>query len=364
MIQIQDDESSPHFSLLAYRIDPFARLLVDHLRLSPAVLGLALFIISIVLHLGLAGYSGYLFTNGTITGSLNNWGFRIVDFFAVPAFGVYYLWTALAPDKLFTEIRNSRITHVSVEDWQALRQVYSSRFWLPSAVVVTLALNAILTVSDVREWWTTSLIYFVVALIWYIVCTYIVCMLCIRTIATTINLLRLFRFKILYLQLFNPDKAGGLGALGRYALTITYVVAISGLGVVGWEYSTLFKGLIFELGGLIAHITLLAYVIVAPISFFAPLLSAHAAMQEAKRQVLLELAGRIQKNLEDSRHDLSAIPNVEQLDRLYHLLEGRIPTWPFDISTLRKVVFAILSPFGAMIPIVVDLLLKSLLPKS
>ena len=158
----------------------------------------------------------------------------------------------------------------------------------------------------------------------------------------------------------HPDHAGGLYSLGRYALSTTYLIAIAGcLGAI-LEYQA-YKSNILS-NAYFAHIVVILYIILAPLSFFAPLSAAHEAMRRAKSNLILQIARQfnqefltISENLSIPANDLKeSVERIQQLQSLHNIAES-FPVWPFDFDTIRRFIITITSPLLTIaIPVLID----------
>ena len=129
--------------------------------------------------------------------------------------------------------------------------------------------------------------------------------------------------------------------INRYSLNLSYAIAIIGLVL-----STLI--LREAQGGTLATyylgwIGVAAYLVIAPLLFFLPLGTAHAAMRRARDKYLLMLAeefdleygfssGHVEK---DPKKLKLKVEKIQQLKELYKTTE-EFPVWPFDIASLRR----------------------------
>jgi hypothetical protein len=103
------------------------------------------------------------------------------------------------------------------------------------------------------------------------------------------------------------------------------------------------------------------YVVVALLSFFLPPLTAHRAMDEAKRKLLAEISKQFRQDytqatarLGSSADELQThVDKVQNLRALYEMTET-FPVWPFDTATLRRFVVAITVP---LVPATIELVI-------
>lgn len=150
---------------------------------------------------------------------------------------------------------------------------------------------------------------------------------------------------------FHPDGCGGLQPAGRLGLRNQYTLTILGLniailGVVTVRYlasHTPERELIAT--------AVLAYAVLGPVVFMAPLLPFRAAMLRSKAVLMGELSDRLRIDFTKIRskfqtEGLSAedLETLERLQKVGAMIEG-LPVWPFDARTLRTFASAYVVPF-------------------
>jgi hypothetical protein len=185
---------------------------------------------------------------------------------------------------------------------------------------------------------------------------YMVCQIVAREIATIWGLRQVFRrFKVSPHPL-HPDRCGGLRAINNYAVGFTYIIAAAGIGVGLMVYATIHRegALSLDMAVLFA-----IYVAVALLCFFLPPLTAHAAMDQAKRELLADISRQFQQDyaeatarLDSETDELGAhVAKVRNLRTLYEMTDA-FPVWPFDTATLRRFVITITAP---LVPAIIEL---------
>jgi hypothetical protein len=172
----------------------------------------------------------------------------------------------------------------------------------------------------------------------------------------------LFRKNAIHVQPFHPDRAGGLGAVGRFTANIGYAVGAVGLFLTiillqrppntATPYNILI-GTMFAV-----------YFMMAPLGFYFPLWSAHTAMLSARDSQVHNISSEfdmVYARLSDVRSN-DADETEPLLKRLRQLSEERdmvyrFPVWPFDASSLRKFFGLAFTP---LLPILTSVLLDAL----
>ena len=140
----------------------------------------------------------------------------------------------------------------------------------------------------------------------------------------------------------NPDKAGGLGRLGRYSFRLVVFLIPPILPILTYIYMGNVT-LIF-IAGVTLYLPLLVF------TFFFPLSGAHGAMKEFKIQELKRLSREFNviydgfidhitasdREKNEKIEKLASDSNLmEKLDELYQKAE-KMPVWPFDTQTITK----------------------------
>ena len=150
----------------------------------------------------------------------------------------------------------------------------------------------------------------------------------------------------------------------QYALTTSYLSAMLGFGFVVWAYGgvqtsvngtlTTDIGYLLELPVLWFGVVL--YVILAPVTFFQTLGTAHGPMKKAKSKDLEELSvqfnqdrrlfhAEIRKEDEIKKEvDLDLrFKRLDSVHKLYRMTEA-FPVWPFDTGSIRTFGTVVISP--------------------
>jgi len=151
--------------------------------------------------------------------------------------------------------------------------------------------------------------------------------------------------KITLIPIF-PDGAGGLGYLGKFALSLNLYLVPMAIVVVLYFVET--EVTVSNIGLLCSALFCINIV------FFAPLLPAHRLMRETKERRLEEL-GREYKNqyylllekYDDKQRldteDQEIIENLTNIEFFYERTE-RMPVWPFDLTTIIRFTGTIVLP--------------------
>lgn len=159
---------------------------------------------------------------------------------------------------------------------------------------------------------------------------------------------------LLRIEPLNPDDAGGFGIFGKLAWRIDLVVLptlimavfyyMTGYGYINTAY----------ISGLIITILLI------PIFFFGPLWGLHRVMVKTKSEELRILSQQYNLNVSIVRRWLKGEEGIKRIDGLaakevldsvilMHEQTSRMPVWPFDATTLTRVLGYFLLPIVAIV---------------
>lgn len=363
------------------RGDPLLRWL-SRIEISPIVIGIA-YTVLLNLARGLAAWrAGYLRTSGTATGFFDDPSVYTNLVYGAVMFA-YYAWMPRGIVAVFAGIQESNVIGEPTPtarnkkgdkyDYASLikdMQSWFGKWWWPAislaiatTVTFTLVLPQYLALGQ-SAWWTADTLPLITALLWALIGIYCVLLLLFYTTFSIIWLSRLFKDFTTFVRPLYPDRAGGLASLGNFTLRLSYIIALVGvmlvvtpitrnyvvLGTVQFRWTTeLLTGLI-------------AYVIAAPIVFFAPLGVAHEAMRKAKHQQLLKIAKQFDEVYENLQEGLDDKPsNLEHHSRVLkelqelHKMTSKFPVWPFNLENVTRFLTAYVLPI--VVPLVLELFL-------
>ena len=193
----------------------------------------------------------------------------------------------------------------------------------------------------------------------------------VRTFAIALLLRDIVAHAQLHMLPLHPDRAGGLQPVGRLALRNQYALTLLGLNLVlffltAGDFIRSNKPVL----GLITAL-IVAYVILGPLAFVAPLLPFRNGMLRNKAELMSEVALRLRVELDHLRERLlSGTITAEDENRIERLRKigaviDELPVWPFDAVTLRQFLTAFTLPVATGIgtPLIVEFI-RSFLLKS
>ncbi|MBN1138917.1 MAG: hypothetical protein JXM73_20195 [Anaerolineae bacterium] len=352
---------SPYFK--AYLGDPFGTLIIDQLALSPLQLALIFLAAALVVDL----VSFILVGDDVIrlSGWKDIWAYVVYLYVVFPVVIGAYVWISSAAAELFFGLRQSHVIDASDEEFDtcvkarpgSLLTLYNHPGWSMASLVVVAALAVYYAFIYTRGWSAmTVLLRALKVLVLYVPGWYALCQIVARQIVTIWGLRQVFRCFEVKPQPLHPDRCGGLRAINNYAVGFTYIIAIAGVGIGLMSYVTVHRT------GALAPDTaawLGVYIVLALLSFFLPPWTAHAAMAEAKRKLLMDVSRQFQQAyaqttacLDDKAGELKErVERIESLHKLYELTDA-FTVWPFDTITLRRFALTVAVP---LVPLLIEL---------
>lgn len=192
---------------------------------------------------------------------------------------------------------------------------------------------------------------------------YMIIMIALRALISIWGLYRVFRLGDVLVRPLHPDKCGGLRSINDYALLLTYLIAVCGFGLVLLIYNSIQISRLPQ--DLQLFVGLGLYVVLAPLTFFGTLGTAHGAMKKVKVSQLQSLSNRfdedykfIQENLDRRPEEIrDRLERLQQIHSVYQITES-FPVWPFDSRSIRRFTGAVFSPlFVSIITILYKMLI-------
>jgi hypothetical protein len=186
-----------------------------------------------------------------------------------------------------------------------------------------------------------------------------------RTLAISLFLRDAVAHASLRMMPFHPDRCGGLRPVGRLGLRNQWLLTILGLNIVTLGLMVLY----LEMHGSVEAMPIaaaIAYVIVGPAVFVAPLLPFRNGMLRTKAELMSEVSERLRIELQRLRKQLPAgvitKDDEELIERLRKIgtIIDQLPVWPFDAGTLKGVVTAYAVPIGAGVYPMINFILEHL----
>lgn len=362
------DTSEAKIRLLFYKSDPLTNLVRKILGLSP---GNAAITISLILNVPIIALS-FIYDIWTIknnVGLSNDYGWWVYQIIGVPATLYFFFWMPDGIYDVFNGLRNNKViinenlrTRSEKKYYEFINeysQILSSKFWVLIAFCIVTLLMIFAVIPEQKKfvgWLTVNNVVFIYhAFFWYIIFL-IGSLMLIKILVTLYWFNLLFKNFEVDVRVLHPDKSGGLSPLSNFSLKIGYMIGIFGLTTITtiWSQSSyLTPGKVFSLYTSPATISLgVAYILIAPLVFFAPIGSAHSAMKKAKNDYIISISDQFKRDFtniqlllnKDSKNLKSSLEKIEYLQKI-HEMASKFPVWPFNTSSIIIFFSSVFSPF-------------------
>jgi hypothetical protein len=315
--------------------------------------------------------AGTLWPQPGVRALLTDSFYFISETVTVLAIWIYYIWLCNSPKQVLIKLESAGILRVQRKDLVTAQSILASRIPVAASILIGLVASGLYFNQyngyATALWYNTKPVFVAARSVLVILPTaYIAVAMIARGV---INIL-VFRETLRNVNInpMHPDRAGGLLPLGQYALRSTYVIAAAGVVAALAEFSLYQRGIFFTFHYF--HVVILAYVFLAPLSFFAPLGTARHAMLDAKNELLLKISKQFNSDFSEAYRELegaadelkASIDKVEQLQRI-QVLTVAFPVWPFDVATLRRFSITVSSPFVTIALSILTDIIKNALTK-
>lgn len=353
---------------LFYKADPLTKLIREKLRLSLAkatiiicaILNAPIITLAFIYNIW-AGKSG-------ATGLLNDYGWWVYQLIGVPAIVFFFLGMPDIVYDVLIGLKNNKVIEVKKKNNKEdkkynnfivrFAEAYNSPIWGGISIIGVLIFMIFAAIPEHKlftGWQTTNNIVFAYHEIFWFLIFLVAGMAIVKTILSIYWFNKLFREFHADVRVLHPDGAGGLSPLGNFSVKIGYMIGILGFlaTVVIWAQSTyLLANKEFSLLVNPAIITLaFAYLILAPIVFFAPIGSAHSAMRKAKNDFIIAISDQFENDFarlqfllnKDGTELKDALEKIEHLQKI-HGMVSRFPIWPFNTASLIRFFSSVFSP--------------------
>jgi len=347
---------------ILYRNDVLGRFLLRKLRLSPLKVGL----------IPLAYYSVFLplaetYIRRTYGGEY--FGLKeheLINAIIVVLFTAiiwwFYSWQLANVPTVYSELlRNEVIGEpLDTDQWNSLAEFLQLRLvrgcsfpWQKIlATIVTLGGYVFFTIGAYKDraaglpyWFIVyEWIYYIFYLPPLVISTYAIIVAALREIVITFAFNTTFREFRTNVHPLHSDGAGGLGPLGRFAITVGSLVLYVGL----WVNTMVFSPVLFGQApgfNMISVGNYAVYIALGPLLVLTPIIEARRVMMAAKKRELQTVADAFNRLFAESQQELGTMQNeatlqsqsegLVELKRRYTLIEETFPTLPFTIPQVR-----------------------------
>lgn len=365
-----------------YAADPLTNFIRGKLNFSPGKAAISLLLLLNIPVFVLASIYNLWGTGSFGTGLFNDyawWGYQITG---VPATLFFFFWLPDGILDVLNGLRTNKVIQTNEQtshndNYQSFMarfiKVYSNRAWVILALVgVTLIMwfGIIPEQRNFISWQTANnIVFWYHELFWYIAFS-------IGAVALLKVSITLYWFNRIFVEfkadvrVLHPDMAGGLSPLGNFSVKIGYMIGIFGFTFVmviwsqsaylikNWDFSTSINPALVGFSFL--------YLILAPIVFFAPIGSAHSAMQKARHDFVIAISDQFEKDFSEVQRFLDKdsdelkrkLDKIEYLQKV-HNMATRFPVWPFNTESLVRFFSSVFLPVVVgMIPSIIGNFIK------
>jgi hypothetical protein len=352
--------------------DPFLKRMLN-IHVSPILFGTSIAILFTIIRMIAAWWSSNLRTSGMTIGFFEDPGMYI-NLLAGFLVWTYYFWMPRGISQTFHDLlankaigrarslaKEERGKSYSIDSFLLrLQTSFSKWVWSASAIFLSVLgtlfflLPRYLDRLQTQDSWSmANPLNLALSVLWAIAGLYAALLILLFILLSIYWLRRLFTDFAIEVRPLHPDQAGGLSALGKFSLNLSYVITVLGFilatipisrhylanGTFGFSWT---GDVILGLG---------IYIIAAPFAFFAPLSVAHTAMKGTKQKLLLEISRRfedeyaaIQESIQGDMTKLEEnMGNLRELHSL-HELTCKFPVWPFNIENILRFITSFVSP--------------------
>lgn len=349
----------------AFQGDPIGRILLGRLRLSPTKLALGS--LGCVLLFGAASIPVYAlpFVSGNVLEALSaaGWVPIVYALTVIPlAFG-FYAWISIESGRLYARLHAAGVFEMDEQSFRStlvgdagyVRSTHSAGAWAAAGGAITLLVLLVWVVDGARTgaWSDDDGVLWALFVPLSTLGVYMVCMVAARQFSNVMSLWHIFRTCQLRLRPFHPDRAGGLSPLSEFTIAFGYFLALAGFGLALLSIQSQADGRFSS--DYLLHVGLGLYIVLAPLTFFGMLGSAHQAMDEAKARWLAWISNQFDEDYvtaigalnEESKAFAARLEKVSHLHSLYRLTEA-FPVWPFDTATIRRFAAVLAAPLATV----------------
>jgi len=347
------------------------------IKLTPPGAVILMAALNLVIDLPLALHFGAWLPGAKSKGLAGEPADWLYEFLIHPAILGYFCWLQKAGERLFAELARRKILESEAHLQAVLarcRERLQNRWVSRIGVVLSLVfvgwfilafaqafIPSLYTSSPYPSWVTVHpAIVWVRAPVIFVV-FYALALAVYDLTVMIITLNDLLRNQSVRVEPFSPDKAGGLGFIGRFSANLGYLI-----GVLGLLLSVRAIQAPVDLSDVRNYVFILGfavYLLLAPTVFFLPLWTAHAAMVRYRHHLLAELATKFDSVLaqlrtlrgEEADQIEASLNEFRQLDEVRTLIMSQVPVWPFNVGNLGKFFGLALSP---MLPAVISVIVE------
>ena len=341
-----------------YKNDPLLNLFIDKFKLNWrwAIIAYTLFWVVDSLIYAIAN-NLYFPKSGIISFTDDLFGQIVILVWSGSiAFG-FYIWNGTAFTNLVWQLQKAgALKPVAINPKQPssdfirglekLELIWNHKFWVIGGLLISLFLwswtywdNAFFENNLLSNaWWNTNIFYqryYALKMLFY---TYLGIRIITMEILGIYSLYKLARWNGLTYQPFHPDRAGGFSDVGNYRLGLVYFLFGISIYFIFWIFikssqppslATIDSFILLQFSMVLIY---------SPFSYFLSLLTIHNFMKNEKFKLLTPLGTRLEGIYKEySKGDLNQKEEFELISNQAELL-SKTPEWPYNTSTLRRLI--------------------------
>ena len=272
----------------------------------------------------------------------------------------YFYWLQRAGGQVFADLAGKKAfeprEHLT-DQFARCRRRFQNR-WASYATAMAsllftgwfvLAFTQTLFRSPYPSWLTVSPVLVIIRVPFVFIAFYSLVVVIYDLVVIIIALNDLFTNLRIHIEAMNPDRAGGIGAIGRFSANLGYGIGIMGLALSLSIIQAPSISVVLNDYSILTAITL--YLLFAPLIFLSPLWTAHLAMMKCRDRLLSENStnfdiafNQLQRLL--SNDDKEVEPALKRVQRLMEIktIVSQFPVWPFNFQAVSKFVSLVTAP--------------------
>lgn len=323
---------------------------------------------------------GLAFTNPRgpkgLLGEPSDW---LYDFLIHPIVLAYFCWMQTAGKQLFSELARSRAVsrRRQKEAARELRDQLNSPWTWRIGVICSLLFVAWFTTAftpdlpyslldkpPYRSWITIdpTIAYVRAPVIFVVFYALVIIIYDLYFIIRALNIA--LKDETFHIEPFHPDRAGGIGFIGRFSANLGYLIGALGILLFSRMFGSFTELVPSDPRNYVFLLGIVAYLVAAPLVFFMPLRTAHLSMIGYRNVLLGGISDRFSALMaeiraaswKDEKRTEGRLKQIEQLDKVRESITKQVPIWPFNTDSLRKFFGISLAPLvAAIISAIIDL---------
>jgi hypothetical protein len=280
---------------------------------------------------------------------------------ALPTLWLFYTWQVYGVENAINYLRGVSEGEPSLTNFiESASKEFNKPTYLYLAILIPLTFIFVWLNSLGRNtmdffglpgiWWNINRIFFWLIFIPHIfVLGYLAVWMVVRGVLAVWLFRKFFTSYRVLPKPYHYDQANGLASIGNYAIKSTLLSVPFGFwGALLIIYPMFFGNpLYFRVDN---FLFLIAYILAVPILLLSPVWAAHKTMYAAKVEVLESIAVKLRgvlSQMEVGTNNSNA-EQLEALEKKYRVVEREYKTWPFDYSSVGRLIATTAAPVASV----------------